>query len=163
MGGKADLPQASCSRGCPDDHIYKSPVGHPTRLGEAALAVDDKPEYREQLALTLLKQGRPEEAEPYLRHVLDNKARDHAGSIFILVEGYQTQGLHHEALALMDRRDATFPDLAKLKEYKQQRKTSERHQDTGKRVKSAFLDESAKVGYRTYRPSSTVCSKFQVE
>jgi tetratricopeptide (TPR) repeat protein len=114
----------------------------------AALAVDDKPEYREQLALTLLKQGRPEEAAPYLEHILEHKLRDHAGSIFILVEGYQAQGLHREALALMDRRDAAFPDLAKLKEYKQQRKTSERHQDTGKRIKSAYLDESAKVGYR---------------
>ncbi|HMC90205.1 MAG TPA: hypothetical protein VKI17_11685, partial [Gemmataceae bacterium] len=114
----------------------------------ASLAVKDDPAVREQLALTLLKEGRPQDAEPYLRHILDQKLKEDAGMIFLLVEGYQSQGMHGEALALMDRRDAAFPEFAHSKDYQKQRSISEKYQNTDKRIASAFLSESGKTGYR---------------
>jgi predicted Zn-dependent protease len=114
----------------------------------ASLAVEDNPDVRKQLALTLLKQGRPEDAYPYLRPILDNKAAADVGLIWLLVESYQAQGLHERALEIMDQRDAAFPDLADDKDIKKQRKISERHKNSGKRIASAYLGESGKAGYR---------------
>lgn len=114
----------------------------------ASLAVQDDPAVREQLALNLLRQHRPEEASPYLRHILDERLSDRAGMIYLLVEGYQAEGMHQEALELMDRRDSVFPELAFTKEYKAQRKISQRYQHSGKKIRSAFLSESGKAGYR---------------
>jgi Flp pilus assembly protein TadD len=114
----------------------------------AALAAEDKPEVRQQLALALLKQSRPEDAAPYLEHILVDKTADNAGFIYLLVEGYQAQGMHEQALALMDRRDEVFPQFAALKDYQNQRKASQRYLHSGKRIPSAFLGESRRAGYQ---------------
>jgi len=114
----------------------------------AALAVEDKPEVRESLAHVLLKQHRPEEAAPYLEHILAQKQVAGIGMIFLLIEGYQQEGMHEQALALIERRDKTFPEFADDKTYRKQRKLSERYQHSGKKIKSAYLSESGKIGYR---------------
>ncbi len=114
----------------------------------AALALEDKPEVRRQLGWTLLKQHRPEEATPYFRHILDEKLKDEPGTIFVLIQAFQAEGLHREALELMDQRDAAFPELVGLKEYQKQRKTSKRSESSGKKIKSAILSESGQVGYQ---------------
>ena len=113
----------------------------------ASLAIEEKESVREQLALALLKQGRPDEAWPYLKHILENKKADSAGLIYLLIQSYQVQGRHEEALAIMDERDAAFPQWANAKEHKQQRKTSVRYQGSEKKVRSAARGES-KFGYR---------------
>jgi tetratricopeptide (TPR) repeat protein len=113
-----------------------------------ALAAEDTPEVREQLALNLLKQGRPDAAALCLEHIHEEQKKDGAGMLYLLAAGYQAQGQHAEALAAMDRRDAAFPEFAKSAEWKKQRKTSERYQTSGKRIASPLLAESSKVGYR---------------
>jgi tetratricopeptide (TPR) repeat protein len=113
----------------------------------ASLAAQDNPTVREQLALSLLRQHRPQEGYPYLRHILDERREEGAGMIYLLVEAYQAEGMHKDALELMDRRDALFPDLAISKHYIKQRKTSERYLQSGKRIPSAFLSQSRKAGY----------------
>lgn len=113
-----------------------------------SLAVVDNEVFREQLAWALLKQDRPDEARPYLQHVIDKRKRDSAGMVYFLVKGYQAQGRHEEALAIMDERDQAFPDWAALKEYQQQRKASTRYRGTQKRIRSDFLQEKGKTGYR---------------
>jgi tetratricopeptide (TPR) repeat protein len=114
----------------------------------ASLAAQDQPEVRQQLALVLLKRKRPAEAAPLLLPILDAKNKEQAGMIYLLVEAYQAEGMHAEALDLIDRRDAAFPELADLSEHKKQRKTSERYLNSGKKIPSAFLRESARAGYR---------------
>jgi tetratricopeptide (TPR) repeat protein len=113
-----------------------------------ALAAEDTPALREQLAWALLKQDRPDEARPYLQHVLDERIVDAAGNVYFLIKGYQAQGRHDEALALMDERDRAFPGLVGVKEYQQQRKLSTKYQGTERRVRDAFLDDKGKAGYR---------------
>jgi predicted Zn-dependent protease len=114
----------------------------------ASLAVEDNPSVRQQLALALLKQDRPEDSVPYLQHVLDNKTQESAGLIFLIVEAYQAKGMHQEALAVMDQRAIAFPELEQSKDIQKQRKTSLRYLDSGKKVRSAYLSESGKVGYQ---------------
>jgi tetratricopeptide (TPR) repeat protein len=114
----------------------------------AALAIEDNPQLRNRLAVTLLKLGRPEEARAYLQPILDEGRREDADMIYLLIEGYQAEGMHQEALGLMDQRDAKFPDQANDKDWKKQRKTSQRYLSSGKKVRSAILGESGKTGYR---------------
>jgi hypothetical protein len=115
---------------------------------KASLAVNDDPNVRTQLALELLRQGRPEEAAPYLQFILDEKLLERLAFIHILIDGYQAQGLHEEALAVIQARETAFPELANDKTWKKQKKNAERYQHSGKKIKSVFLTDSKKAGYR---------------
>src|SRR5262249_55410380 len=70
----------------------------------AALAIEENPHLRKRLAVELLKLGRPEKARPLLQFILDEGRRDDLGMIYLLVEGYQAEGMHQEALDIMDQR-----------------------------------------------------------
>jgi len=114
----------------------------------ASLAAQDDELVRQAVGWTLLKQGRPEQAEPFLEHIITNRKREAVGVIYFLIKGYQAEGRHEEALAVMDRRDEAFPDLVDDKEYRKQRQTSMRYRGTQKRIRSSFLDEGRRTGYR---------------
>lgn len=113
-----------------------------------SLAIKDDPDIRDQLAMTLLRQQRPHEAEPLVQYVLDERIKEKSWLPYFLVEGYQAEGKHAEALAILDKRDEAFPELAKEKDHAAQRAVSEKNRTNGKKIKSAFLSESKQVGYR---------------
>ena len=113
---------------------------------KAALEREETPLGQRKLALILLKQGRPTEAEPLLQPILKEGQKEYVGMIDLLIQGYQSQGMHSEALALMDQCDRAFPEFAKDKTYRARRKLSMRHESSGKKIASAFLNESGKVG-----------------
>jgi tetratricopeptide (TPR) repeat protein len=114
----------------------------------ASLAVEDNSVVRRQLALVLLKQGRPDDAVPYIRDILENKIKEESWLVYYLIEAYQAQGMHQQALDLMNLRDAAFPELVADKGVQKQRKTSLRYLNSGKKIKSAYLTESGKAGYQ---------------
>jgi tetratricopeptide (TPR) repeat protein len=113
-----------------------------------SLAVEPSDDTRERLAVCLLKQGRPEEAADNVRHVFESKDPEKAWLVFWLVEGFMARGMHDEALRVMDVRDELYPKLARTKDYQRQRRTAEKNLKSGKPVKSAYLAESAKTGFR---------------
>ena len=113
-----------------------------------ALAVHDTPDIRERLAVALLKQGRPDEAASYLRHVFESSDPDKAWLSFWLVEGFMARGMHDEALRVMDVRDQLYPKLATTKDYQKQRRTADKNEKTGRPVRSVYLAESNKTGFR---------------
>jgi tetratricopeptide (TPR) repeat protein len=113
-----------------------------------SLAIEPHDDTRERLAVCTIKLGRPEEAIAHLRHVFDQKDPQKAWLIFWLIEGCMAKGMHEQALDLMDIRDRVFPDLAREKSYKQQRRTAEKNKTTGKRIRSVYVHESAKAGFR---------------
>ncbi len=114
----------------------------------ASLAVEDNVDVRRSLALVLLKQLRPDEARPLLQDVLNQRVRDEAGLIYLLIEAYQALGQHKDALAVIDQRDAAFPETLADKDCQKQRKTSEKYADTSRPIKPVFLTESRHAGYR---------------
>jgi tetratricopeptide (TPR) repeat protein len=113
-----------------------------------SLAIEPHDDTRERLAVCMIKLGRPEEAIAHLRHVFETKDPQKAWLTFWLIEGCMAKGMHEQALDLMDIRDQVFPDLAKEKSYKQQRRTAEKNKTTGKRIRSAYVHESGKTGFR---------------
>jgi tetratricopeptide (TPR) repeat protein len=130
-----------------DAYAYFSRWPEAETAYQASLAAQDDEAVREQLALALLRQDRPDEARPYLQHVIDKKKAQASGAVYVLVQGYQAQGRHEDALAVMDERDEAFPDWAAGKEYQKQRKTSVRYDGTAKKIRSPFLD-AGRAGYR---------------
>ncbi|MBO0698852.1 MAG: hypothetical protein J2P46_10690, partial [Zavarzinella sp.] len=113
-----------------------------------SLAVQESDDTRERLAVCLLKQDRPEEAAGYVKHAFESKDPEKAWLVFWLVEGFMARGMHEEALRVMDVRDELYPKLARTKDYQKQRRTAEKNLKSGKPVKSAYLAESAKTGFR---------------
>lgn len=117
------------------------------RAYRASMAIEDTEIVREALAWSLLRQERPDEARPYLQHILDNKKAASTSSIALLVEVYMSEGQHEQALEVLDLCEAAFPSLATNKKFKRQRKTARRYLHTDKKIRSVFLHGN-RTGYR---------------
>ncbi len=113
-----------------------------------ALEVRPDDAIRERLAITQLKQFRPEEAAENLQHVFESKDPEKAWLTYWLVDGFMAKGAHEHALRIMDVRDELFPRLTTEKAYRNQRRTAEKNRDTGKPIRSSVLAESASAGFR---------------
>jgi len=113
------------------------------QLYRASLAIDDKPETRERYAVLLIKQGRADEAERFLQHIMDRGPVEKAPYLFLLVEGHQAAGEHGRAIYVLDKLAAMLPEIRNNKEYNKIRKRSEKNLRTGKRFASKTVATSA--------------------
>jgi Flp pilus assembly protein TadD len=111
-----------------------------------ALRAADSPEGREQLGMNLLKQGRPEDAEPCLAHCFD--AADGSRTICWLVMAYQAQGRHDDALRVIDAAFAKWPRLADASDWRKLQQTSTKYRTTAKRIAAPLLAGPSAAGYR---------------
>jgi len=114
-----------------------------------ALGLSDTPGLRESLAGLLIRQGRPGEAQPLLDHLVQSDAPHALGSLLFLVEGFQAQGQHAEALQLLKSLKTNFvqfrDDKAFKKELRKLRKISEKHVQSRKPVISSALATAGKA------------------
>ncbi|MFT3881568.1 MAG: zinc-ribbon domain-containing protein [Gemmatales bacterium] len=117
-----------------------------TEAYKKSLLAEDRPQTRELMATNLLREGVPDEAEPLVRHILEEKIADKVYLPFLLVETYQSQGKHQQALDMLDDMVAAFPDLENDKDVKKYRKDSTKHLDTGKVLKRVTLVDSNRAG-----------------
>lgn len=108
-----------------------------------ALALSDTTELREALAGLLIRDGRPEEAQPLLGHVFQSTEAHAVGQLLFLVEGYQAQGKHREALEVLKTIETGFPQYQGDKTFRKQlskmRKNSEKNVRSGKPVVAPSL------------------------
>ncbi len=104
-----------------------------------SLGLSDDQGVRQRLAMTLLRQGRPGEAQPLLGHLLRGHDPAALPRLLLLVEGYQAQGQHREALALLDTVVQVYPQVEQDKGFKKIRKLSQKHQQSGKPIASTAL------------------------
>ncbi|MHC4503648.1 MAG: tetratricopeptide repeat protein, partial [Planctomycetota bacterium] len=109
------------------------------RAYRASLDAEDDPELREALAISLTRQGRPDEAAPLLGHIFKDARQEDVGSLYLLAAGYQSQGRHEEALKLLDAVSTTFPAVKTDKEFRSLKKVSTKHAGTAKPVRSELL------------------------
>lgn len=125
---------------------YFSRRGEATEAYKRSLLAEDKPETRQQLALNLLRLGEPDEAEPLIRHIIENKEADKLYLPFLLVDTYQSQGKHQHVLDLLEQLEAAFPDLANDKDVKKLRAQSTKYLESGKPLKKTTLVDSSRAG-----------------
>jgi hypothetical protein len=129
-----------------DAFSYFSRWSEAEQACRAALERERSPAAERKLALILLKQGNPASAEPLLQCIWKEKDKANIGMVDLLIQGYQSQGMHAQALTVMDACEQAFPELSRDKSFQSRRKISTKHEATGKKVASAFLSESGKVG-----------------
>jgi hypothetical protein len=129
-------------------YAYFARWGEAETAYRAALTREDRTEWRDTLAKVLMQQGRPDDAAPLITAVLDAKDAGRAWLVYLLVEAYQAQGRHRDALDLMDARERAFPETAADRDCQKQRKVSQKHEATGKPVRATILAAPANAGYR---------------
>ncbi len=117
-----------------------------TEAYKRSLLAEDRPETRENLAFNLLRAGQPEEAYSLARHVIEEKKREKLYLPFLLIDTYQSQGKHQQALDLLDELEEAFPELAQDKDVKKLRAQSNKYLASGKPVKRATLVDSSRGG-----------------
>jgi len=115
-------------------------TGDAERLALASLQFDDLDETREFIAQCMLQQVRPSDAEPYLRHIIDEGIPDRVDNLYHLAQVYQAKGEHEKALEVFDHCVAITPQIAEDATFTALRETSER-----KRGTSTPVDASATV------------------
>lgn len=104
-----------------------------------SLQLKDDPNVRKALAGILLRNGRPAEADPLFPR--PDRPEDLAGcrDLYLLVEGYQAQGMHSEALDILDEIEQIAPSLAADAAVVKYRRLSQKHKASGRRIASKLL------------------------
>ncbi len=109
-----------------------------------SLALRPDPGVQERLDVLLIRHGSVDEARPAIDRVLEEKDREKIGLVYLAVEACQAQGRHKDALELLERCAAAFPEAGRDKGHRRYIKTSKRHgglteAGTGKKIKSALI------------------------
>lgn len=114
------------------------------RVLQMALEVEDKDEFREGVGLALLRQEKPDDAVPYLKHIYEKVIPDRVGLLYLLAQMYQIKGHHEEALLVFDQVLEVAPHMANDKTFERLRQESVKRQGSSTPVKPAQVVESAK-------------------
>jgi hypothetical protein len=110
-----------------------------------SLEVNDDLQVREMLAFAMIRLGRPDEAIPWIEHILSGKLGDRVGIVYATIEVYQSLGKHDQAIALLDQVEAAVPEIAKQKPYRQFRKSAQRHMHKGRKIVTALTSPEQPV------------------
>ena len=114
-----------------------------------SITVEDNPVVREKLGLSLLRQGDPDLASGYFRHILETADNEKAWMYYQLVVAYQARGLHTDALATLDEVETAFPVVVTDKDWKKLRKTSVKDAGRNRPVGKSAMLESRTAGTHT--------------
>jgi tetratricopeptide (TPR) repeat protein len=115
------------------------------RLFRAALAADEEDDdTAEALADILIRQGKPEEAEPYLRHIVEDGIPDRIDGLFQLAQGYQAKGEHEKALEAFRQCEQVNPLIAQDENFIRLRDASQAKLGTREAVRPAEVVRKAR-------------------
>lgn len=104
-----------------------------------ALKYEKSQEVQEKLALLLLKQLKPDEARPYLEHILLEKKVESIRLLNLMAESYQALGNHQAASNWLNECKYYFPNLGSDKSYQRLHKISMKHLYGDKKIKPRNL------------------------
>ncbi|MGL6076005.1 MAG: hypothetical protein ACRC8S_17750 [Fimbriiglobus sp.] len=111
-----------------------------------ALRVEpSRPVYR-SAAMNALRMGDVPRAVELLDYIFEEKVLDDVAYIQTVISTLQNQGKHDDALDLMDRRDAAFPEIADDKNLVKERKQSEKYRASGKKLNTLNLVDRGREG-----------------
>lgn len=111
---------------------------------EQSLSIQADDEIRHMLGFVYTRLDEPDTAATYFQYIIDKEVSDKANALFALVEAYQAQGRHQEALGYLDHMARLNPQLQKEKAYKKSRTLSEKHQASGKVIKNKQITTARK-------------------
>lgn len=104
------------------------------RVLRAALVHNEQDEdLREALAVCLMRQGEPAEAELLLQHIIDKGIPDRVDALYQLAQTYQIKGEHAHAVAVFDQCELVNPHMAQDETFQRLREASQKR--IGRQVK----------------------------
>jgi|GEM_PF-3951769 len=108
---------------------------------ERSLAINHDPLVGDRLAIALMHQSKPSEAEAYLRHIIDESLEDRGAIIKLLLQSYQSVGDHESVMRLISDIEQPLPSLAKDPDVVKAGKYSSRRQGGGRPIRMPHLSE----------------------
>ena len=117
---------------------------------EKSLSLKDEQGVHELLGFVCLRLSNVDQAAGHFQHIIDQRIQNKAKTLLALVDGFQGQGRHQDALALMDVIVEIDPAVGSQKIYKKSRKLSEKNLHSAKPIKNKqFVHGMPKRGERT--------------
>lgn len=113
-------------------------------LLRSAVAVDTTDESKEALARFLVTQGRPDEAIPYLEHVITQGIPDRVDLIYHLAQVYQAMGQHEKAIQAFQDCERIHPAISSDTKFLKLKAASEKRLGTQKKVPFGELERKEK-------------------
>jgi tetratricopeptide (TPR) repeat protein len=89
-----------------------------------ALEVREISANREALALNLIFQVKPDEARPFLEHIVREGKKEKTGKLYLLIEAYRDQGEHEKAIEVLNQIETIDPAKKKDKNHLRLRRSS---------------------------------------
>lgn len=108
-------------------------------LYRRALEMEDSEDVRESLAINLMHQFRPAEAKPLIDHAIQGSDPSKVGLLWLMMEAYQAEGQHEEALEMLEKCAERMPDLRSDKAFLNAEKVSKKNLQTGRKIRSERL------------------------
>jgi tetratricopeptide (TPR) repeat protein len=115
------------------------------RLLRAAHTVEDSEEVREAVGDSLVRRGKPEEAEPYFCHIVEKGIPDRVDQLYRLAQEYQAQGKHDKALEVFGQCEAVNPTVLNDSTFVRLRDASAQKRGTSKPVLPTEVVRKAKA------------------
>lgn len=104
------------------------------RLLGKAIQLEQTPDLYEAMAECLMAQGKAEEAEPYLQHIIDQAIPDRVNCLYQLAQRYQVKGNHERALEIYAHCEAINPLIAQDADFARLRDASNKSLGTNRPV-----------------------------
>ena len=121
-----------------------------------AFGLEKSDENRELVAIVAMNTGRVDEARAGLQFVLSKSVDEKLPQMLVLVECYQEQGRHEDALGLLDDIVHAFPSNTDHRDSRRLRKISEKHRATGKPVRSRIMAGRSRGGINRGAIAATI-------
>lgn len=122
-----------------ETHLFLNQFDEAERAFKASLLIKEDVGVKEELAETLAKNLKPDEAKSYLTHIFDYPDESKLYYIFLLIESYQFIGEHDNALEVINKIEEVYPDIANNIEFKRYKKRTQRHYNSNKRIKGNLI------------------------
>ncbi|NMB32926.1 MAG: tetratricopeptide repeat protein [Clostridium sp.] len=122
-----------------------------------SLSIKGDRDIEENLAEALAKNLKPDEARPYLAHILNERLTDKLYYINLLIESYQHVGNHVSALEVIREYGEAFPYLMDKNPLRKYRKISQRRSKRPRRIKGRMItQEGGKSPVFAFKPSDYI-------
>ena len=122
----------------------------------ASLEAKEDADTRRELGLVLIRLRRAVEAHEVLRPLLVARHPENLQHWYLLAAAYQAEGEHRTALDLVNEANRQYPETASDKAWKELKKTSEKHLDSGK----AIVPKILKTDTQHVRETSAPIARF---
>ncbi len=111
---------------------------------EAALAASPADnDIRRAAALHFLRHAGADEGYRVARPILDRATPDDVGFAYLVCEAYQSEGRHAEARSVLTALAQQLPDVAATAEFKKYLALCDKHERSGKKIRSLLLSGPA--------------------